>query len=557
MTYKNIFFISLIQLISSASIPQIQKADRSLLHFEFMQNSQNSTKTNDLNQYYDYDEYYDADYKLNDYYTDDLEYYPEETEEIKIKPKTEQQILSTKPTFFQNKSADNLEYDYYEDMGENDYYELSNSRRIVTTTRATTTTSTTKTTTPTTTTKDSSRSSLSILSFLFINSTSKPIDIIEPLSDFRNINTNLQMQNLSDNKIQKTLFTETFELNEKNDAFEKGFKAKENSILNVLSSTVPSILATISSSNLLEEEYSNFTDMNYYDDFYEYYDEFYSSIDNTEPPIKLNEFVSTSTMTTKVFENLDNELKIDATVSNRVTPAILSIPTQAFTKEPTTVSISTTSISKTRVEDSFDANANDYFTKEDDLFSNNYFDYSDELPSEANDYEIEDAKQPELKTPLNTTLIGLTIKELLKSPALIAGICGGLLVGVITAMVLLFFIIYRMKQSKLDDSTYISNAKNSPIYGNFKPKGQNVTLMSSSSVSPNTNLSTGSTSSATTGLLNGHAMTGSRLLKYANHSTSLKKSCSILSSDSSSSSPNHDGSFNYAYIKAPTKEFYA
>ncbi len=156
----------------------------------------------------------------------------------------------------------------------------------------------------------------------------------------------------------------------------------------------------------------------------------------------------------------------------------------------------------------------------------------------------------------------LTLKELLKSPALLAGVFGGLLVGVITASLLLFFIIYKMRRRKYDDNTYIINGtmKSSNFhYGNsrgYRHANKHVTLLSSSSISPTANLSAGSSASATTGLLNGHTMNNSRILKYTNTNNTLRKASSVLSSDSSSS-PNHESSLNYAYIKAPTKEFYA
>jgi hypothetical protein len=173
-----------------------------------------------------------------------------------------------------------------------------------------------------------------------------------------------------------------------------------------------------------------------------------------------------------------------------------------------------------------------------------------------------------------------TLKELIKSPALLAGIFGGLLVGIVTALLLLFFIIYRMKRRKYEENTYIINgtlrsSKPGAHYTNITNGGHyrsahnpHVTLLSSSSLSPLANgtssnsstsnsgasSATSSAISATTGLLNGATLTSSRLLKYTT-TNSLKKATSILNSDTS---PNHEGSsYNYAYIKAPTKEFYA
>lgn len=144
---------------------------------------------------------------------------------------------------------------------------------------------------------------------------------------------------------------------------------------------------------------------------------------------------------------------------------------------------------------------------------------------------------------------------------MLAGIFGGLLVGIVTALLLLFFIFYRMRRRKYDENRYIINGtmKSSNLhYGNTNRnfRNQHVTLLSSSSLSPANNLSAGSSSSSqTTGLLNGSTTTSTRLLKYTNATSSIRKTNSNLSSDSGS--PNHDGSFNYAYIKAPTKEFYA
>ena len=91
---------------------------------------------------------------------------------------------------------------------------------------------------------------------------------------------------------------------------------------------------------------------------------------------------------------------------------------------------------------------------------------------------------------------------------------------------------------------------------------QHVTLLSSSSISPSKNLSTGNTSasnttaslSGTAGLLH-NTTTGNRY--HQTNTLRMNTNSSVLSSDSASSPTNHEGSFNYAYIKAPTKEFYA
>jgi hypothetical protein len=204
--------------------------------------------------------------------------------------------------------------------------------------------------------------------------------------------------------------------------------------------------------------------------------------------------------------------------------------------------------------------------------------------------------QPGPATPSNTTSTLnsiFSLKGLIKSPALLAGIFGGLLVGIVTALLLLFLVIYRMKQRKFGDATYMINTsstlksnnssqltksnnrrhklKTSAKKNKQHPHSmQHVTLLSSSSLSPSKNLSsTGNTSSsnttaslsATAGLLyNGNStITSSRLLKYSAHQANTLRmtSSSVLSSDSASSPTNHEGSFNYAYIKAPTKEFYA
>lgn len=551
MSYKNILIISLIQLISAASISQIKQADRSLLHPEFLPANQNSTKTSEYD-YYDYDEYYE-DYETPKN-SEAYEYYEDDQDELKIKPLPNDQVLTTKTIQSENKTSQIFDdYEDYEDNGDEDYYQLSNSRRLMTTTAHSTTISPIK-------------SSMSILSFLFINTTSKPIEAVHPLAEITNIPEPRQAypNNITDNLIHKSLFTDSYDLFENSQEAEDELKQKENIIINKMSSTVPATIKPGQTSNLYwEEEYGNYTDMNYYDDIYEMdesYDDFWSSNYEYNDLEDKNEPSSTST-TTSQMQNI-NIINVIATVSYNTT----TIPTTSTQLVTTKILSSTltnnpsvfykpTTLESTPFEDKIPVNVPDLFTKQDYEYYENYFeDLQEEI---EDDLEVTKIKESEIKTRLNSTMISLTIRELLKSPALIAGICGGLLVGVITATVLLFFIIYRMRRSKLDDSTFVVSPKNSPIYGNFKANGQNITLMSSSSVSPNTNLSTGSTSSATTGLLNGHTMTGSRLLKYTNHSTSLKKSCSILSSDSSSSSPNHDGSFNYAYIKAPTKEFYA
>ena len=208
----------------------------------------------------------------------------------------------------------------------------------------------------------------------------------------------------------------------------------------------------------------------------------------------------------------------------------------------------------------------------------------------------------------DTSITGvLTLKELIKSPALLAGIFGGLLLGIVTALLLLIFIIYRVRKRKFDDdSTYglsgkikrdnlnymktndqkkykktklaKSKSRNSnkhqaivSHHGRSQTGGNcaNPNVMSSSSLSTpsNTHVNSSSSSSSnsnatvTTSLLNSQTLiNNSRLLKYANNNqtNSLRLVSSILSSsESTGSTINHEGSFNYAYIKAPTKEFYA
>ena len=546
MFYKNILIISLFQLISGASISQIKQADRSLLHPEFLPVSQNSTKTNEYYDYYDYDEYYE-DYETPKN-SEAYEYYEEDQDELKIKPLPNNQVSATKTIQSVNKTSEIFDYDDYEDNGDEDYYQLSNSRRLMTTTTQSTT-------------KSQTKSSMSILNFLFINTTSKPFEIVHPLPEITN-GPDLP-SNISDNFVQKSLFTDSYDLYENSDESEDEFKKQENKIIDKINSTVSATIKPEKTSNLFwEEEYGNYTDMYYYDDDIYDLDESYDDLLSSNDEYKEFKKELSSTSTTNQMPNI-NIINVIATVSYNTTHIPTTTTQLVVTSSKTMPSVThnptifkpTISKSTPSLEDKFPVDATNFFTKQDYEYYENYFeDLQEEI---EDDLEVNKIKETEIKTPLNSTLISLTIKELLKSPALIAGICGGLLVGVITAAVLLFFIIHRMKRNKLDDSNYVVSSKNSPIYGNFKTNGQNITLMSSSSVSPNTNLSTGSTSSATTGLLNGHTMASSRLLKYTNHSTSLKKSCSILSSDSSSSSPNHDGSFNYAYIKAPTKEFYA
>lgn len=191
----------------------------------------------------------------------------------------------------------------------------------------------------------------------------------------------------------------------------------------------------------------------------------------------------------------------------------------------------------------------------------------------------------------NETLLkgDLTLKELIKSPALLAGIFGGLLLGLVTALLLLIFIIYRIRQRKYDESLkYDLNTKitNENYYSsndcnNYHKKskrskskkrglktkvnlesselaGNNQNLLSSSQLSTPSNNASSTTSN--TGLLNGQILSNNdRLMKYTaqTNTSSLRIVSNVLSGSSSTESPNHDGSFNYAYIKAPTKEFYA
>lgn len=192
--------------------------------------------------------------------------------------------------------------------------------------------------------------------------------------------------------------------------------------------------------------------------------------------------------------------------------------------------------------------------------------------SEWDYYDFNSTSTPNTKIATSngtTSLIyNFNLKELLKSPALLAGIFGGLLVGIITASLCLIFIIYRMKQRKFKDpNTYMINGtiKNTARVHYPNPKrsySRNITLLSPAvDVNGGSSTSTSTNSGGvTTGLLNGTITNNARLLKYTNPGQSLMRN---LSSDGDSSggggmSPvNHDGAFNYAYIKAPTKEFYA
>ena len=84
----------------------------------------------------------------------------------------------------------------------------------------------------------------------------------------------------------------------------------------------------------------------------------------------------------------------------------------------------------------------DIFNDREDI----YFNDSDE-------YAI--PPHPSPKKPNNHSLMEITLlrgdlklKELIKSPALLAGIFGGLLLGLVTALLLLIYIIYRVRQRK-------------------------------------------------------------------------------------------------------------
>ena len=234
---------------------------------------------------------------------------------------------------------------------------------------------------------------------------------------------------------------------------------------------------------------------------------------------------------------------------------------------------------------------------------------SEEKEEEVINYFNEDSMERDPASRNDTSITGvLTLKELIKSPALLAGIFGGLLLGIVTALLLLIFIIYRVRQRKFDDDSgfhglsgkvktdnlnYLksndqkkykktklakgksrSSNKRQAIgshHGRSQSGGNcaHPNVMSSSSLSTpsNTHVNSSSSSSSnsnatvTTSLLNSQTLiNNSRLLKYANnHQTnSLRLVSSILSSsESTGSTINHEGSFNYAYIKAPTKEFYA
>lgn len=567
--------LSISKLINPASItkPFVQQADRSLLHPQFLNNTQSVTKesakeskvaknaTNDYESY-DYQEEEqelvneadqgDQDYDKNEQNDQNYDYAEEDQDVIQIKPKIDSQTqpVSTKSTTAQLEvktttpmSSNSSEYDYVEEeTGEEDYYQLSNNRKNSKTSTLTTT-KTTSTHTTTTTTETTSTTTATTTN----STTTASVELEEEYKDYEEELE--EQENLIINKnttIATTTLSTTLKTTTQN-------KFKPNS--------------TDSPEYEINEEDYDTTDLDYYED------EFLNEYEEDEETEADEEETTTTTIS-----NLINDIKEIATATSETTSSTPITTTTVSTTQSTTTTTttestttssttpSTTTLDSTtqlidKIEEIIDDDQSESFENELDI--NDEDDTDDNYSVDETAEEVEVFDRPKLKSSNNNaTIFNLTFNELLKSPALIAGICGGLLVGIITALVVIFLIIYRMRRKKYDDSAYMINAnKSANIYGNpanFRPKGQNVTLLSSSSVSPNTNLSTGSTSSATTGLLNGHTMTNSRLLKYVNNSTSLKKTCSILSSDSSSSSsPNHDGSFNYAYIKAPTKEFYA
>lgn len=316
------------------------------------------------------------------------------------------------------------------------------------------------------------------------------------------------------------------------------------------------------------------------DEYDEYYDDaYYEEDDEQEEDVNEN-------MNEEDYENIDKEnpSKTEIAVKTNKTQGefnkydltdikILNVTT----KSSSTISIMPIEKQVPKSQDAEMKTTNDDngFYETDTEWDTNETDYYDfNFKTKANNLDtttpniIDQIDLSTRKATNETSFIhNFNFKDLLKSPALLAGIFGGLLLGIISTFLILIFIIYRMKRRKFEENSYMINGtlksarvhypNPNRIYSRNN-QNQHVTLLSSSSLSPVANLSgagsSTSTNSATTGLLNGTTTTSARLLKYTNPAQTLRKTASNLSSDSS---PNHDGAFNYAYIKAPTKEFYA
>jgi hypothetical protein len=325
------------------------------------------------------------------------------------------------------------------------------------------------------------------------------------------------------------------------------------------------------------------------DEYDEYYDDAYYEEDNNEDGEGEEEVVdeneenyktpksNVNTKTNKTQGEANYELE-ETKLNANINVTTTTVPTTTTTSTKTSSILITTIKSFVPLDKPKNPATNDdnEFYETDTEWDTNETDYYDfNFKTKPNNVDTTTPPlldQNDLSTTKSNetsfTIHNFNVRDLLKSPALLAGIFGGLLLGIIAAFLLLIFIIYRVKRRKFEENSYMingtlkSNARvhypnPNRIYSRNN-QNQHVTLLSSSSLSPVANLSgagsSTSTNSATAGLLNGTTTTSARLLKYTNPAQTLRKTASNLSSDSS---PNHDGAFNYAYIKAPTKEFYA
>lgn len=336
------------------------------------------------------------------------------------------------------------------------------------------------------------------------------------------------------------------------------------------------------------DDYNDWDENNY--DYGDIFDEVTKKPENTKILEEVVYEPVTSTKSSKPIiiipdimdQTLNKALETPIPVPTTKKPIVkpISRPTIKSTTQPSTT-LKTTS---TTIIETTSTHPTTSETKFEDTF---YYKETEYIIPNLNE---DNRKQPEAKSNYNITSLkgDLKLKELIKSPALLAGIFGGLLLGLITALLLLIFIIYRIRQRKYDEriqydlDTKLNNEKKKLTKDHRrskegkikKPKKRvdksklvidsadlnNQNLLSSSQLSTPSNNASGSTNS-NTGLLNGHNLVNnSRLLKYATNTNtnSLRIVSSVLSSNESTGSPNnHEGSFNYAYIKAPTKEFYA
>jgi len=321
------------------------------------------------------------------------------------------------------------------------------------------------------------------------------------------------------------------------------------------------------------KNYDDYDNMTYYDD-----SENYESIFEEESTTKNKGLVNLTTTTASVTYPRPIDIQDKTIMPSIITTLITKTTIEQSRTKPltTTTTVMTTTFTTTKPETTTTNRVKIIKTTKSSTTTKTTLDsiVDETFYYKENEYNI--PSNLDQNTNITSFRGDLKLQELIKSPALLAGIFGGLLLGLVTAIFLLVFIIYRIRQRKYDQTLqydldskiakekrrnerHVKKLRKSNSHHRHVENNQTTTNLLIDDVgAQSSQLSTPSNNNSNTGLLisgQATAVVNSRLLKYTNVG-----SARMMNNDGSqlpSPANCNDGSLNYAYIKAPTKEFYA